>query len=133
MGWSDSHLHQFEAGGEIFAPPNRDAQCTNEGITPLDRVLSRPKDRMTYEYDFGDSWIHDVVLEKVLPPFPGGRFPILLAGARACPPEDVGGPPGYAHFLAVLANPKHPEHRDLLEWAGGSFDPEAYDVGPVAQ
>lgn len=129
MGWTDSHLHQFEARGGRYGPPDRDLERTNEATTTLDRVLRKPKDRMTYEYDFGDGWMHDVELEKVLPPSSEGLFPIMLAGKRACPPEDVGGAPGYARFLAIMANPKHPEHRDMLDWADGPFDPEAYDVG----
>jgi hypothetical protein len=129
MGWTDSHLHQFEARNVLYGSPDRDLKRTNEATTTLDLVLCKPNDRMTYEYDFGDSWIHDVVLEKILPPSREGLFPIMLAGKRACPLEDMGGAPGYARFLDIMANPKHPEHSDMLDWAGGPFDPEAYDVG----
>jgi hypothetical protein len=72
--------------------------------------------------------MHDVLVEKISPPDPAGLLPQCLAGARACPPEDCGGVPGYANFLKAIRNPRHPEHRDLLAWAGGRFDPEAFDM-----
>lgn len=84
-----------------------------------------------YEYDFGDSWQHRIEVEKVLPPEPGVRYPRCLAGKRACPPEDVGGIFGYEEFLQAIRSPKHPEHEAMLEWAGGAFDPEAFDLQGV--
>ena len=86
---------------------------------------------MVYEYDFGDSWEHLVALEQVLAHEPRARYPVILAGKRACPPEDCGGVHGYYHLLEVLASPGHAEHRDMVEWVGGSFDPEAFDVGAL--
>jgi len=88
MGWTDSHLHQFEAQGVRYGTPDRefdDAKISENKIA-LNDVLCRTKDRLIYEYDFGDSWIHDVVLEAVLPPGKNGRYPIIEAGKRACPP-----------------------------------------------
>ena len=130
MGWTDSHLHQFEADGVLYGTSDREFGVTrvSENRTTVDQLLRRPKDRLTYEYDFGDSWEHDVILEAVLPPRNDARYPIVEAGRRACPPEDVGGIYGYAHFLEVLANPKHPEHQEMREWVGGSFDPESFGV-----
>ncbi len=130
MGWTDSHLHQFNRDGVIYgtSDPDSGLRCVSENTTKLDAVLRKPGDRLTYEYDFGDSWEHEVRLEKVLEPTGPGFFPVILAGRRACPPEDVGGVPGYYHFLEVLADPKHPAHADMLEWVGDSFDPEAYDA-----
>ena len=129
MGWTDSHLHLFESRGIRYSRPQRDLEFADESKVTLDELLHKPKDKLTYEYDFGDSWTHDLVLEKVLPSSRDGLYPIMLDGKRACPPEDIGGAPGYARFLAILANRRHPEHADMLEWAGGPFDPEAYDVG----
>jgi len=131
MGWTDSHLHQFSAKGVLYGTSDREfgLKRVSETRTTLAQVLRRPKDRLKYQYDFGDSWEHDVVLEAVLPPGSNGRYPIVEAGCRACPPEDVGGIPGYAHFLEILENPKHPQRRELLEWVGGRFDPEAFHVG----
>ena len=130
MGWTNSHLHQFEARGVWYGPPDPasyGAQAS-ERRTKVCQVLQRPKDRLTYEYDFGDSWIHDVVLEDVLPAGTGGPYPLIEAGRRACPPEDVGGVYGYMDCLEALADPKHPEHRDRMEWLGDDFDPKAFDV-----
>jgi hypothetical protein len=130
MGWTDSHLHQFEAGGVIYGRPDPEfgVATINETTARLAQVLRRPKDRLTYEYDFGDGWEHDVVLECILPPAPTARYPIVEDGKRACPPEDCGGPYGYLRFLEILADPRHPEHGEMLEWAGGEFDPGAFQV-----
>ena len=130
MGWTDSHLHQFEAGGILYSASDRDSGVArvSEARTTLGQVLRRPKDRLRYEYDFGDGWDHDVVLETILPPEAGRVYPIVEAGKRACPPEDCGGSYGYLDSLEAISDPTHPEHRDMLDWAGGVFDPEAFDV-----
>jgi hypothetical protein len=107
-------------------PPRQD-----EKKVLLRQVLKKPKDRLIYEYDFGDSWEHSVVLEQVLAHELRARYPVILAGKRACPPEDCGGVPGYYRLLEVLASPRHPEHRDMVEWIGGAFDREAFDVGAL--
>jgi hypothetical protein len=104
----------------------------NEDEYRLDQILRKPKDRMIYEYDFGDGWEHDVVVEKLFPVVPGpGRYPTVTGGRRACPPEDCGGIPGYYHLLDVLKNPSHPEHEELLEWSGGDYEPEKFDAQEV--
>ena len=131
MGWSDSHMHAFRPGigrrglGRVSAPT---VERDQEHRTRLDEVLRRPLDRMVYEYDFGDRWEHDVLLEKVVDHPAEARYPWVLAGARACPPEDVGGVGGYARFLQVMRDPGHPEHEELVEWQGGSFDPTVFDA-----
>jgi hypothetical protein len=94
----------------------------------LQDVAPAAKTKFIYEYDFGDGWEHQVVVEKVLPAEPGLRYPVLLAGKRACPPEDCGGPWGYEELLAILANPKHKEHKAMRAWLGGPFDAEAFDL-----
>lgn len=131
MGWTDSHLHQFEASGVLYGTSGRESglRLVSENKTTIAQILHRPKDRITYEYDFGDGWKHDVILEAILAPKPDGLYPIVEAGKRACPPENVGGVPGYDDFLEALRDARHPEHRDLLEWVGGSFDPESFSVG----
>jgi Plasmid pRiA4b ORF-3-like protein len=130
MGWTDSHLHQFEAWGNLYgtSDPEFGVKRISEARTTLDQVLKRPKDRMRYEYDFGDSWEHDVVLEAVLPSELGGVYPQVEAGKRACPPEDVGGVHGYVGFLEALRDSSHPEHAEVREWVGREFDPEAFTV-----
>lgn len=131
MGWTDSHLHQFEARGVCYGTSDRDSGVSrvSESRKTVGQVLRHPKDRMTYEYDFGDGWLHDVVLEEVLPSGQGGPYPVVEAGRRACPPEDVGGIYGYLAFLQAIADPNHPEHSDMIDWVGDAFDPETFDVG----
>ena len=89
--------------------------------------------RFRYEYDFGDGWLHQVLVEKVLPPEPGRDYPVCVKGRRACPPENVGGIWGYYGFLEAIQNPDHEEHDSYLEWVGGEFDPEAFDLEEVNQ
>ena len=101
---------------------------SSERRTRLRDLLSHPKDRLIYEYDFGDSWEHDVVLESVEEARPGLRYPRVIAGKRACPPEDVGGYGGYAEFVKAVTDPTHDEHESMLAWAGGHFDPEGFDI-----
>lgn len=131
MGWTDSHMHAFYVDGESYGragpalPDMRD-----ERKVRLDDLV-RKGDRLMYEYDFGDGWMHEIRVEKVLPAETGVRLPRCLAGERACPPDDCGGPPGYQNMLEILADPKDPEHEEMLEWAGEDFDPEAFDLDAV--
>jgi hypothetical protein len=90
-----------------------------------------PKDKFRYVYDFGDNWRHDIVVEKVLDPEEGVKYPVCIGGKRNCPPEDVGGPWGYDDFLEAIQDPQHPEHESMLEWVGGSFDPEEFSIDEV--
>ena len=130
MGWTDSHLHQFEHDGLMYGPPDREfgEAMISERKTRVGHILDRPRARLTYEYDFGDGWEHEVVVEAMGEPVPDARYPRVTDGKRACPPEDVGGPSGYEDFLAAVANPEHEEHASMLEWIGGPFDPESFDV-----
>jgi hypothetical protein len=135
MGWTNSHLHQFEIDGERHGDPEliddgfEDFECVDSTIRKISEIV--PKDgkrfQFTYEYDFGDCWKHDVLFEGCLKAEKGGRYPLCVEGERACPPEDVGGIGGYEEFLEALADPKHEQHDDFVEWAG-EFDPEMFDV-----
>lgn len=133
FGWEDYHLHIFTADGVAYGVPSPDDwEPVRDGRRmKLNQLLRAPKDTLLYEYDFGDSWEHVVVLEKILPA-PERPTPYCSGGRRACPPEDSGGPWGYASFLEAITDPQHPEHEDYLEWAGGSFDPEAFDMDEVS-
>jgi hypothetical protein len=109
MGWTNSHLHQFEKDGKHYGVPEDD-EFGNLGITDeskftLDQLLKRDADSLVYVYDFGDDWRHDLVLEKILPAETGTVRPVCLAGERHCPPENVGGAPGYAEFLEAIFDP----------------------------
>lgn len=133
MGWTDSHLHQFIVGETYYGEPDPswDAEVEDEETARLSQIAPNPKGKLTYEYDFGDSWEHEILVEKVLPAKVGTRYPVCLAGKRACPPEDCGGVWGYAEFLKAIRDPKHPEHEDMVGWIGGHFDPEAFDLQAV--
>jgi Plasmid pRiA4b ORF-3-like protein len=134
MGWTNSHLHGFrlpqpgQRGTKLRLVP---IESADEKATRLDKLLRRPKAWLVYDYDFGDSWEHEVRLEEILARPSPARLPMVLAGRGACPPEDVGGLPGYYHFLKVIKDPRHPEHADMLEWAETHFDPAAFDVQEV--
>ena len=135
MGWTNSHLHQFEIGGNRYGNPELlddgfgDFKCIDSTRTKISKLLSKSSKRFsfTYEYDFGDGWEHDVLFEGCSQKEPGKKQPLCLEGERACPPEDVGGIGGFYEFLAALADPKHQQHDDFIEW-GGDFDPEKFDV-----
>ena len=134
MGWTDSHLHGFRVGHVNYGVPNPDFpdDTQNERNVRLDQIADEG-DTIIYDYDFGDSWEHDLKIEKILPPEPDAHYPRCLKGSRACPPEDCGGPPGYERLLEALHDPKHEEHEEMREWIGGDFDPEAFDLDEVNQ
>lgn len=133
MGWWNSHLHQFSVGGEEYSDPEFEIEdVKNEKRVRLRDVVSEPKDSLLYEYDFGDGWEHKITIEKIMTPDKvTTKLPLCVNGARACPPEDCGGMWGYQSFLAAIADPKHEEHKAMLEWIGEPFDPEWFDVEEV--
>ena len=133
MGWTDSHLHQFIVHGEYYGTPDPDFEAKDEKRLKLNQEISEAGDKFVYEYDFGDSWEHVILVEKILQPEAGVNYPTCLNGKRACPPEDCGGIWGYGDLLEAMQDPTHPEHKDMLEWLGGSFDPEVFDVDIVNQ
>jgi hypothetical protein len=135
MGWTDSHLHEFDVAGVRYRLPDPDwdvEEVRDETRAKLFRVLGRG-DRADYVYDFGDGWTHRLTVETVLAAQPGVSYPWCVSGRRACPPEDVGGPWGYAGFLEAMADPAHPEHERYRQWLGGPFDPAAFDLDAVNQ
>jgi hypothetical protein len=94
-------------------------------------LLKKEKEKIVYEYDFGDGWEHDVLLEKILPDNEKLTFPVCLEGKMACPPEDCGGIWGYSDMLEILKQPKHEEYDNIIEWLGEEFDPEHFDIEAV--
>jgi hypothetical protein len=131
FGWSDAHLHQFKVKGKIYAlpGPGDEQELLDERKTRLNQVLTDQAE-MLYRYDLGDNWEHLITVEDIrtdLDNDPKGAA-WVLAGARACPPEDVGGPEGYYEFLDILATaPDSEEAQQLRDWADGDFDPERFD------
>lgn len=133
MGWSGYHLYAFKIGRTSYLEIDDD--WPDDSVDPASVRLGDlvgPGDKFTFQYDFGDGWEHEVVVEDVLPAA-GRSRPVCLAGRRACPPEDVGGPWGYGDFLDAITNPQHQRHAELLDWIGGSFDPDAFDPAEVDQ
>lgn len=129
MGWLGYHLHAFEVDGATCGTPDPDAppEELDEGRYRLGGVLPSAGSKMRWDYDFGDGWEHDVVVEAVGPPEAGVEYPICLAGRRACPPEDCGGPWGYQELLQLLANPSLEDPDGRREWVGPDFDPVCFD------
>jgi len=139
MGWKDCHLHEFSIGDWTYASRDPDFDDLDERETRDERksylrdVLGGEGFRFRYRYDMGDNWQHGLEVMKVHTPEKDVRYPVCLAGERACPPEDVGGIWGYANMLEAVADPKHEEHEQYVEWIGGSFDPGAFDLKEVNQ
>lgn len=136
FGWTNSHLHQFIDGRTFYQPGAEDdgfmgMESVNSIGVPLKALLRKEKDKIVYEYDFGDSWEHVVLLEKVLPADPKQPLPVCIKGKRACPPEDCGGVFGYFQLLETLAGPDCDEKEELLDWLGDPIDPEAFDLEEV--
>lgn len=129
MGWENTHLYYFDIDARYGPEADAELGMTDGDEMRVEEVLDTGS-RFTYFYDFGDRWTHDIVVEKVLTSRPGAR-PRCRAGARACPPEDCGGPSGYAGLLAVRSDPNHPEHDATVEWLGDDFDPAAFSVAEV--
>jgi len=133
MGWTNSHLHSFTVEGQLYGMHFDDwpeGELDEKDYT-VSMVLRGGVRRFRYEYDFGDSWTHDVVVEdRTLVPL-ALRFAVCVDGQNACPPEDVGGAPGYEEFKQAIADPTHEEHDDYLVWVGYKFDPAAFDLARV--
>jgi hypothetical protein len=131
MGWEDSHLHQFDIGERLYGLPEiLEGDVADERRTRLKSAVRKVGVGFTYEYDFGDSWRLDIVIESILSPEPKGRYPRCVDGRRSGPPEDSGGPYGYADYLEALADPKHERHQEMLDWRG-PFDPEDFSIDRV--
>jgi hypothetical protein len=129
MGWQNYHLHAFRLGDEGYAPADPDDE-----LGYLDETkfrfgdLAAGADRIDYEYDFGDGWDHALVIEAHTVAQDGTEYPACVAGEGTCPPEDCGGSYGFAEFKAVLAGPPSAERTELLQWAGGEYDPDRFDL-----
>ena len=140
MGWKDYHLHEFVVADSKVGRLKRigisddempdERPCLASWKVPIARYLTYGTDPVRYRYNFGDDWEHTLEFEEIVAD-DGGAYPRCVDGAGACPPEDVGGTHGYLEFLQVIRNRRHPEHDAMLEWAGGTFDPHAFDPKSV--
>lgn len=141
MGWLDYHLHEFRA------PMFPDPEPLRIGIPFEEDLIEDPNllpgwqekiddyfevgDRLEYEYDFGDGWRHEILIEGLFLRMKGQKYPQCIGGERACPPEDCGGVPGYYRLCEIMSDKKHPEYLDYVRWLGKPFDPEDFDYKSV--
>jgi hypothetical protein len=132
FGWEDCHLWVFETPAGRYGSSDPDLEIRSAAHKKLSAVADWPGDKLRYEYDFGDGWDHDIVIEAVQPAEQGVAYPRCIRGKRACPPEDCGGIWGYYELLNTLANPRHENHAQMLFWLGISspagFDPDYFDL-----
>lgn len=134
MGWTNSHLHQFVKNKTFYTVRSPEAEdfwyesnnVDYKGMVVSD-LLKAENENIIYEYDFGDSWMHDVLLEKILPYDQKHQQPVCLDGAMNFPPEDVGGLPGFYQMLEALQDPQHEDYEEYMEWLGEIYDPEYFD------
>lgn len=132
IGWTNSHIHVFKIGDKEYGEGDFDWDFDVHDYTgiKLQDVFIEGRKFFVYEYDLGDSWRHDITLLDTVEGAPGERI-ACVGGARACPPEDCGGVTGYYDLLIALSDLEHKDHEMLLEWVGGKYDPDAFDVGKV--
>lgn len=132
FGWEDCHLHGFQIHGHDYGPPDPTGwgEAHSERMA-LAKLKLEPKTKFRYEYDFGDSWIHEITVEKVLMPETPLTVPVCLAGKRACPPEDSGGPWGFQDMLEAARNPEHPDHEEFKEYLDPDWDAEAFHLEAI--
>ena len=137
MGWYNSHLHQFIVGQTYYSMPDPDGMmdALDERKHTLAEILPTEKSKCFFEYDFGDGWVHELLLESTLEPDTKVKYPRCTAGKMACPPEDSGGMWGYANLIEILKDPEHDEHDSFVEWlgleSGEDFDPKEFSVEEV--
>lgn len=131
MGWWNAHLFEFKAGSYKIGitEDGWDTEGTLESKeVVLSKLINTEKMKFKYIYDFGDNWEHEIEVEKITPMVKNKTYPSCIGGKRNCPPEDVGGFPGYINFLEIIKDKKHPEYQGMIEWLGDEFDPEYFDV-----
>jgi len=135
FGWLDCHLWVFRTEAGDYGVADRELGHLSATSKKLVQVARQAGDRIHYTYDFGDDWVHEIVVEDVLAAEPGVKYPRVVAGRRACPPEDCGGVWGYQDLCEILSDPEHEEHQDRLDWLGldsaAEFDPAAFDLDAV--
>jgi Plasmid pRiA4b ORF-3-like protein len=137
MGWTDTHMHEYEIAGKRYGTEDpdwpSDEPRLDERRAKLKSFIEARVRRFTYLYDFGDGWEHEVTVEDLVASKAIRQPIVCTAGENACPPEDVGGEPGYETFLAAIADPRHEQHAELRDWIGYPFDPHSFDLNAINQ
>ncbi|MEL6865924.1 MAG: plasmid pRiA4b ORF-3 family protein [Bacteroidota bacterium] len=134
MGWRNCHLHHFIVDNEFYNPQSEWDDFGNDytGLKISDLLVAEGQ-KLRYEYDFGDSWLHQIKLEKIIEKQKSTAYPRCIKGKRACPPEDCGGIWGYMELEDIMKNKKHKQYKDMLEWLGGPLEPEKFDLDEINQ
>lgn len=132
MAWTNSHLYEIRAGDVGWSTPYPEQDWAGDFLDArkarLGDVLEDIGTKtLKYLYDFGDGWEHTIKIERLLDPEPGVLYPRLIEISGRCPPEDVGGPWGYAEFLDAIKDSRHERHAEFTEWIGDHYDPDAVD------
>jgi hypothetical protein len=138
MPWRNYHLYEFRARNHRWGLPAPDFDWPDmprvlaaKGTSLAELIAITAAKTFIYVYDFGDDWQHKVKIEKTCEPAPGVAYPRLTEAGGRCPPEDVGGPWGYAGYLEAIADPNHERHAEMVEWRGAHFDPTVIDVAGI--
>lgn len=132
IGWSNAHLHIFNDGKNDYAPIELEVDNSlDSNKVNLNKIFKKVEQSILYEYDFGDSWSHEVYLEKIIETEEEMQLPTCLDGARKCPPEDCGGVWGFKDFLKIISNPKDPQYKEMKEWLGGEYDPNYFKLEEI--
>jgi hypothetical protein len=133
MDWQNYDMFDFKLGGLIIGSQNLELSSLtidSDGAI-IGKLLNEKGMKFEYTYDYGDSWIHEIVVKEIYPKNRGDISLTCISGERSCPPEDCGGLPGYYRNLEIIGNTKHPEYRETREWMQKDFDPSAFNVGQV--
>ncbi|MGH2991941.1 MAG: plasmid pRiA4b ORF-3 family protein [Solirubrobacterales bacterium] len=137
FGWAGYHMHVFRSGAEEFGVPDPELGFIDERRVSLGELVGDVGDRLLYTYDFGDDWEHEIAVEELLDGDPELHYPLLVDAKGACPPEDCGGPWGYAELKEILADPGHDQHQEMLDWLGfddaSAFDPGGFDADEIEE
>ncbi|MEX2106029.1 MAG: plasmid pRiA4b ORF-3 family protein [Solirubrobacterales bacterium] len=137
FGWAGYHMHVFKSGAEEFGVPDPQLGFIDERGVSLGELIGGVGDRLLYTYDFGDDWEHEIVVEELRDADPEVHYPALVAAKGACPPEDCGGPWGYAELKEILADPTDDRHREMLDWLdlddASAFDPRRFDADGIEE
>jgi len=135
LGWTNSHLFEIRArdvGWGIPSPDWPDGPLDARKAKLIDMLEDAGTKTLRYLYDYGDGWEHTIKVERMTAPEPNVAYPRLIEASGRCPPEDVGGPPGYAEMLEALADPEHERHAEMHDWLGEDFDPHDFDAEPLS-
>lgn len=131
MGWENRHLWEFVAGEIRWGDPDPEFGMEVRPATRAvlkDAIDQAGVGQLRYVYDFGDNWVHLIEAKASGGAKPGHLYPRLVEVEGRCPPEDVGGLPGYEEFLEAVTDPRHPDHEQMTRWYGGPFDPATPEV-----